>query len=77
MSTWLIVGATSGIATPLARELASRGNRLFLAGRDNERLALLADDIRARFSVEVAVGLPADCSVVLIQKHHVRRAVPL
>ncbi len=57
MSTWLIVGATSGIATPLARELASRGNRLFLAGRDNERLALLADDIRARFSVKVAVSL--------------------
>ncbi len=50
---WLIVGASSGIATELARELARRKARLFLCDIDEERLGLLASDLRARYKVEV------------------------
>ena len=50
---WLIVGACSGIATELCRELARRKARLFLCDIDEERLALLASDLRARHKVEV------------------------
>ncbi len=42
----LIIGATSAIAGATARLYAHRGARLFLAGRDAERLAILADDLR-------------------------------
>ena len=58
MKNWLILGATSGIAVPLARELASKGNRICLAGRreNSKRLELLAQDLNARFGVEAAVS---------------------
>ena len=40
-----ITGASSGIGAALAREWASRGARIILSGRDEERLAAVAADI--------------------------------
>jgi short-subunit dehydrogenase len=44
----LIVGATSAIATEVARAYAERGASLFLTGRNPQRLAAVADDIGVR-----------------------------
>lgn len=46
--TLLIVGATSAIAEALARRYASGGASFFLGARDPEKLAAVADDLRAR-----------------------------
>ena len=43
--TWLILGASSAIARAFAREAASRGADVILAGRDTEDLARTAADI--------------------------------
>jgi decaprenylphospho-beta-D-erythro-pentofuranosid-2-ulose 2-reductase len=53
----LIVGATSAIATETARVYAAYGARLFLTGRDAERLEAVAADLRVRgaAAVETAV----------------------
>jgi decaprenylphospho-beta-D-erythro-pentofuranosid-2-ulose 2-reductase len=53
----LIVGATSAIAAETARAYAARGARLFLAGRNADRLAAVAADLRVRgaAAVETAV----------------------
>lgn len=42
---WWITGASSGIGTALARELGARGSRVILSGRDEARLAEVADSI--------------------------------
>jgi short-subunit dehydrogenase len=47
----LIVGATSGIARPLAREFAAHGYALLLAGRDQNELEAQAADLRVRAGV--------------------------
>jgi decaprenylphospho-beta-D-erythro-pentofuranosid-2-ulose 2-reductase len=44
----LIVGATSAIAEATARIFSQRGDSLFLAGRDQERLEAIASDLRIR-----------------------------
>jgi len=44
----LIVGACSGIAIAIARELAARGFELSLLARDPARLDAVAEDLRAR-----------------------------
>ncbi len=44
----LIVGATSAIAQATARVLAARGDRLFLAARNPERLEAVRQDIAVR-----------------------------
>jgi short-subunit dehydrogenase len=49
----LVVGATGGLGSAVARELAGRGARLALSGRDEAALEGLARDIDA-------VALPAD-----------------
>jgi short-subunit dehydrogenase len=49
----LIVGATSAIAIETARAYAARGARLFLTGRNPERLAAVADDLRVRGAPQV------------------------
>ncbi len=51
MQSWLVVGATSGIATPLVRELAKRGHHLLLWDRPeaDELLQALRIDIETRY----------------------------
>lgn len=53
----LIVGATSAIATETARVYAAYGARLFLTGRDGDRLEGVAADLKVRGAavVETAV----------------------
>ena len=46
--TWLILGATSSMARAFARRAAASGAGVLLAGRDQEDLAVLADDCRLR-----------------------------
>jgi short-subunit dehydrogenase len=46
----LITGASSGIGSSLARELASRGCRLGLVARRDERLASLSDELSEKGS---------------------------
>ena len=43
--TALITGASSGIGREIARELAKRGIRLVISGRNYEALAKLRDEI--------------------------------
>ncbi|MBT7616939.1 MAG: SDR family NAD(P)-dependent oxidoreductase [Calditrichaeota bacterium] len=59
MTSWLILGATSGIAKPLVREFADRGYRLFLTAREesSEELRRLAHDLEVRYDVEVQTGI--------------------
>ena len=53
----LIVGATSAIATEVARTFAERGASLVLTGRKPERLAALADDLAVRGAAEVETAV--------------------
>lgn len=48
MKKILIIGATSAIAQATARLWAAQGHRLYLLGRDDERLATLAADLKIR-----------------------------
>lgn len=48
MKRILIIGATSAIAKATARRWASEGNRIYLIGRDIERLKRLATDLVMR-----------------------------
>lgn len=57
--TWLILGATSSMARALARSLAERGDKVFLAGRDMEDLTATATDCLAR-GAKLAEALPFD-----------------
>lgn len=52
-SSVLIVGATSAIAEATARIYASQGARLFLVGRNADRLAAIENDLSARGASEV------------------------
>lgn len=51
----LIVGATSGIARALVRELARHNFSLILAARDGEDLETIAADLRVRAKAEIAI----------------------
>jgi len=53
MKNILIVGATSGIAGACARRWAEQGARLFLTGRQQARLDVVAQDLRVRGAAEV------------------------
>lgn len=48
-----IFGATSAIAQAIARIFAGTGARFFITGRQGERLAAIADDLRVRGATEV------------------------
>ncbi len=52
----LVLGASSTIARSLCQELARKGDRLFLAGRDEDDLGRIAADLRVRFDSEVRLG---------------------
>lgn len=49
----LIVGATSAIASETAKQFAREGAHLFLTGRNSDRLAAVADDLRVRGAARV------------------------
>lgn len=53
----LLTGATGGLGTALARQLAREGRPLVLAARDETELNLLANDIRTRFEIDVQTVL--------------------
>jgi short-subunit dehydrogenase len=55
LSTVLILGATSGIASALAKELAAHKYDLVLGGRDRDELSALASDLSLRNSVRAGV----------------------
>lgn len=59
MSTVLILGATSGIASALAKEFAAHKFDLVLGGRDRDELSALASDLSLRNSVHAGI-LPFD-----------------
>jgi NADP-dependent 3-hydroxy acid dehydrogenase YdfG len=60
----VVLGATGGVGSVLARRLAAKGNRLLIAGRNPEKLEALAAEIGAvtlvldaRRAAEVQAGL--------------------
>jgi NAD(P)-dependent dehydrogenase (short-subunit alcohol dehydrogenase family) len=60
----VVIGATGGIGSALARRLAAKGNRVLIAGRNPEKLEALAAEIGAvslfldaRRAAEVYAGL--------------------
>lgn len=55
MSRVLIIGAGSAIAEAVARIYAARGASLFLVGRDPQRLAAIAADLKVRGAADAAV----------------------
>jgi short-subunit dehydrogenase len=59
MNSWIILGATSGMARPFLRRLAEEGAQLFLAGRRMDELEALAADCRLRGAPK-AEALPFD-----------------
>ena len=52
----VVLGASSAIAEHWARLRAARGDRLLLVGRDPGKLAVVADDLRARGAADVLVA---------------------
>ena len=57
----LVTGASEGIGKALAQIAAKRGRNVILTARSTDKLAALADDLKATFGVE-AVVIPADLS---------------
>lgn len=51
----LIIGATSAIAEATARVWGQQGDQLFLVARSQEKLSLIADDLKARGCQNVAI----------------------
>src|SRR6516164_3947316 len=60
-TTSLVTGASSGLGEQFARQLAARGSGLVLVARSADRLAALADELRARCPVTITT-VPADLS---------------
>ncbi|HEX7300451.1 MAG TPA: SDR family oxidoreductase [Solirubrobacteraceae bacterium] len=60
-TTVLVTGASSGIGTELARQLAALGHDLVLVARREDRLEALADEVRRQHGVTALVK-PTDLS---------------
>ncbi len=60
----VILGATGGIGSTLARHLAESGDQLLVAGRDRDRIGALADELGARSAV-VDAGDPATITAAI------------
>jgi decaprenylphospho-beta-D-erythro-pentofuranosid-2-ulose 2-reductase len=74
----VILGATSGIAVEVQRQLAYRGCEMLLVARSPERLAVLQSDLLARGATQV---LTCAADLAAIEQHapifdYVRRALP-
>lgn len=52
----IVLGATKGIGRAVARQLAARGDRLFLLGRSSSELALTAQDLAVRTGATPVAG---------------------
>ena len=48
MTRVMVIGATSAIAQATARRFAADGDRIFLVGRDRDKLDAVAEDLRVR-----------------------------
>ena len=53
----LVIGATSAMASEVARRYATEGARLYLTGRNAARLDAVASDLRVRGAGEVATAV--------------------
>ena len=58
----VLFGGTKGIGRAVARELATRGDHVFLLGRSEDDLARSASDLNARQGANVAIGF-AECDL--------------
>lgn len=52
-TTVLVTGASSGIGEAFARNLAKRGAKLILTARSEDKLALIADELREKYRISV------------------------
>jgi len=57
VQNWLIIGATSGIASQVIRLLAHKKKRLILSGRDMAQIEKIAKDTEIRYNTEVKTKL--------------------
>jgi len=61
----LITGGTSGIGLALARAFHARGNRVAVAGRSAERLALAAEQLPGLVTVQADLAVPGEAEGLL------------
>lgn len=64
----LIVGATGGIGSRVAKLLAGRGANLFLAGRNSEKLAALAHELNLSASKTLALDISKPNEVAILKE---------
>lgn len=69
----LIVGATSAIATEVARCFAREGSALCLIGRSSDKLSTLRDDLSVRGATRVDISI-ADMTEIERQREVIERA---
>ena len=54
----LITGASGGLGSALARQLAKSGCNLFLVGRNTEKLSQLSKEILEKNGIMIKVSVP-------------------